>query len=240
LRRAPRSGLVTVLTPADAAAENAAHLTSIMLREADDALAIGDALSDKRFTAALIGPAAGTGGATVEKAFAILKSQAAAVLDADIFTCFGPRPEALFSALRKSDVLTPHEGEFVRLFKDIDLKAAGKLQAARAASKRAGAILVLKGADTVIAAPDGRASININAPPDLATAGSGDVLGGLICGLLAQGMPAFEAACAGVWLHGACGQAGGAGLIAEDLPDLLPLVLRNLLEPSRETTPDNR
>ncbi len=233
------AGLVTVLTPPDAAAENAANLTAVMLREAKDALEVGDILSDKRFTAALIGPGAGTGGATVEKAFAMLKSQAAGILDADIFTGFAPRPDALFAALRPGDVLTPHEGEFVRLFKEFDPKAMGKLAAARGAAKRAGCILVLKGADTVIAAPDGRAAVNVNAPPDLATAGSGDVLAGFILGLRAQGMPAFESAAAAVWLHGACGQAAGPGLIAEDLPEVLPQVLRTLLSPppQQESTP---
>jgi NAD(P)H-hydrate epimerase len=200
-----------------------------MLRVATDAFGVADALADKRFTAAVIGPATGIGGATVEKTFAVLKSSAAAVLDADIFTAFEQRPETLFAALRPTDVLTPHEGEFRRLFKDIDIAKVGRVRAARLAALRAGAVVALKGPDTVTAAPDGRAAININAPADLATAGSGDVLAGIIAGQLAQGTPGFEAATIGVWLHGATGQAAGPGLIAEDLPDALPIVFRTLM-----------
>ncbi|MEX0643864.1 MAG: NAD(P)H-hydrate dehydratase [Parvularculaceae bacterium] len=225
------AGLVTVVSPPDAAAENAAHLTAVMLREAADARALSTILGDRRFTAALIGPGAGVGKPTKEKTLAILRSGAAAVLDADALTSFEGAPEELFKALRPGDVMTPHAGEFARLFKDLGTENLGKLDAARSAARRAGCVVVLKGADTVIAATDGRAAINVNAPPDLATAGSGDVLAGIVLALLAQGLPAFEAAAGGVWLHGACGQAAGPGLIAEDLPDALPSVLRALLAP---------
>lgn len=228
------AGLVTMLTPADAAAENAAHLTSVMLREIAGAADVTAALADKRFTAALIGPGAGVSAATAEVVKAILASSAGAVLDADALTSFEAAPERLFSLLRPDDVLTPHVGEFSRLFKEVDGDSSGRLEAARQAAAKAGAVVILKGADTVIAAPDGRAAINANAPADLATAGSGDVLAGIVAGLRAQGMSGFEAACAGVWLHGGCGQAAGPGLIAEDLPDALPIVLKSLLSPPQQ------
>jgi len=232
------AGLVTVLSPKDAAAAHAAHLTAIMLRQADTADEIAENMqgADKYPMVAVIGPAAGVGEATRDKVLAVLKSKAGAVLDADALTSFADAAPALFEALRRDDVLTPHTGEFARLFPDIAL-GDGKLAAARAASKKAGCIVVLKGADTVIAAPDGRAAVNVNAPADLATAGAGDVLAGLIAGLRAQGMSGFEAACAGVWFHGACGQAAGPGLIAEDLPGAAPSVLRALLSPPKQAAP---
>ncbi|NOX96040.1 MAG: NAD(P)H-hydrate dehydratase [Alphaproteobacteria bacterium] len=228
------AGLVTILSPRDATQTNAAHLTAIMLRQADTVEEIGASLegADKYPMTAVIGPAAGIGEATRDKTLAILKSEASAVLDADVLTSFADDSAILFSALREGDVLTPHSGEFERLFDGIAL-SEGKLAAARAASKKAGCIVVLKGADTVIAAPDGRATINVNAPANLATAGAGDVLAGFIAGLRAQGMPGFEAACAGVWLHGACAQAAGPGLIAEDLPVAVRPVLQSLLAPPK-------
>jgi NAD(P)H-hydrate epimerase len=172
----------------------------------------------------LIGPGAGVGPQTREHALAMLGSGRPVVLDADAITVFARDPQALFTAIRGPCVLTPHEGEFARLFD----ASADKLTRARRASRESGALIVLKGADTVIAAPDGRAIINANAPPTLATGGSGDVLGGMILGLLAQGMDAFDAAAAAVWMHGAAAQDFGPGLLAEDLPDLLPGVMRRL------------
>ena len=232
------AGLVTMLSPPEAAQVHAAHLTAIMLRavvSADD-IAAHLAEAERIRMSVVAGPANGVGAATREKTLAVLKSKAAAVLDADALTSFSDAPGELFAALRPDDVLTPHTGEFARIFPEA-AQAGGKLAAARAASAKAGCIVVLKGADTVIAAPDGRALINANAPPDLATAGAGDVLAGFIAGLRAQGMDGFGAAAAGVWIHGACGQAAGPGLIAQDLPGAVPAVLRSLFAPQQQQGP---
>ena len=223
------AGLVTVASPRDALEVNAAELTAIMVREADDARALAALLSDRRKNAVLIGPGLGVGERTKDMVLAALRSDAALVLDADAITSFAEEPGELFAAIAARAapvVLTPHDGEFARLFPD--LLALPKLERARRGAARADAILVLKGADTVVAAPDGFASINAMTSPFLATAGSGDVLAGMILGLLAQGMPAFAAASAAVWLHGAAAAAFGPGLIAEDLPETLPMVLRGL------------
>ncbi|WP_425409497.1 NAD(P)H-hydrate dehydratase [Hyphococcus sp.] len=236
------AGLVTMLSPGEAAPAHAAHLTAIMLREANTAVDIAAHLqaSEKSRLIAVAGPAAGVGAETRDKTLTILKSGAGAVLDADALTSFADDTGALFSALRPDDVLTPHTGEFARLFAGVAQPDSGKLETARAASARAGCIIVLKGPDTVIAAPDGRAIINANAPPDLATAGAGDVLAGFIAGLKAQGMSGFDAAAAGVWFHGACGQTAGPGLTAEDLPKAVPPVLRQLLNPQPQNQPDSQ
>ena len=215
------AGLVTVHAPEAALPVYAAQLTAVMVASTVD---LGAALADERRNALLIGPGCGVSPATRERTLRALGAGKRCVLDADALTAFRGEPAALFAALGPDAVLTPHEGEYRRLFSH----QGDKLARARAAARESGAVVALKGADSVIAAPDGRAAINANAPPTLATAGTGDVLAGFILGLLAQGMPAFEAAAAGVWLHGAAAAAFGPGLIAEDLSETLPSVLRGL------------
>ncbi len=218
------AGLVTVAVPEAALAVYASALTSIMVSPVGQAEEFNQLLRDARFTGLLIGPGAGLGPATRERVLRLLKAGRPTVLDADALTVFQPDPSQLFAAIQSACVLTPHEGEFARLF----ATEGDKLQRAREAARQSGAVVVLKGSDTVIAAPDGRAILNANAPPTLATAGSGDVLAGLILGLLTQGMEPFLAAAAAVWLHGEVAQQFGPGLIAEDLAEGLPAVLRLL------------
>lgn len=225
------AGLLTIASPRDALAINAITNLSIMVRPVDGPQELSTFLADRRRNAIIMGPGLGVGTETRELVLAALSGERAVVLDADALTSFSDQPAALFAAISGrggfATVLTPHLGEFARLFPP----AGGpsfKLEQARQAATRAGAFVVLKGPDTVIAAPDGRAAINDNAPPWLATAGAGDVLAGLIGGLLAQGMPGFEAAAAGVWLHGEAGNQVGPGLIAEDLPEVLPRIYRDL------------
>jgi ADP-dependent NAD(P)H-hydrate dehydratase / NAD(P)H-hydrate epimerase len=218
------AGLTTIAVPEIAFPVYAAALTSIMVQPLSRADDLARLLSDRRYTAFLIGPGAGVTDLTRGTALDMLRTARPVLLDADAITVFASRAAELQTAIRGPCVMTPHEGEFARLF-DIQ---GDKLSRARAAARQSGAVIVLKGADTVIAAPDGRAIVNTNAPASLATAGSGDVLGGLILGLLAQGMDAYLAAAAGVWIHGAAAASFGPGLLAEDLPDLVPAVLRGL------------
>ena len=218
------AGLVTIAVPEIALPIYAAALTSIMVQPLAAPDDFDRLLDDRRISALLIGPGAGTGEQTRTRVLAMLGSGRPTVLDADALTAFRDDPPSLDRAIVGPCILTPHEGEFRRLFDS----SGDKLTRTRAAARRSGAVVVLKGSDTVIAAPDGRAIVNSNAPPTLATAGSGDVLSGIVLGLLANKMNPLLAAAAGVWIHGAAAAAFGPGLMAEDLPDLLPNVLRRL------------
>jgi hydroxyethylthiazole kinase-like uncharacterized protein yjeF len=230
------AGLVTLASPRNALAVNAAALTAVMVRAIDTVVEFAELLTDKRLNACVIGPGAGLGDRTRGFVLTALSAKRGLVLDADALTSFADAPDRLFEAIKATHdpqvVLTPHEGEFPRLFSDISNKhpQRSKLERVRAAAERSGAIVLLKGPDTVVASPDGRAAIAANAPPWLATAGAGDVLSGMIAGMLAQGVPAFEAACIGVWMHGEAAREAGPGLIAEDLPEVLPAVFRRLYD----------
>jgi ADP-dependent NAD(P)H-hydrate dehydratase / NAD(P)H-hydrate epimerase len=230
------AGLATVASPRDALPINAAALTAVMVRAIDTPAEFADLMADRRLNACVIGPGAGVGQRTRDFVLAALSARPALVLDADALTSFADAPQRLFDAIKTTAspqvVLTPHEGEFPRLFSDMSNKnpLRSKLERVRIAAERSGAVVLLKGPDTVVASPFGRAAIAANAPPWLATAGSGDVLAGMIGGLLAQGVPAFEATCIGVWLHGEAGAEAGPGLIAEDLPEVLPAVFRQLYD----------
>jgi len=228
------AGAVTLLSPAGALAVNAMHITSIMLRrrdEIDDTLAF---MAARKVSAVVYGPGLdqdATTAATLVDLLGRVSAPTGVVVDASALTAVAVEPQPFFKAvsahsISSSLVLTPHEGEFARLFPDLAENASlSKLERARTAASRAGAVVVLKGPDTVIAAPDGRAAINSNGTPLLATAGSGDVLSGIVAGLLAQGMAGFEATCAAVWMHAEAARGFGPGLIAEDLPGALVPVL---------------
>jgi hydroxyethylthiazole kinase-like uncharacterized protein yjeF len=246
------AGVVTVGCPSEALAENAARLDAVMLRVVEDGAALEAVLEDGRIGVVCLGPGLGTGAREVGLVAAALQGRGeplqrrgeprptGVVLDADALTILS-REAGLFGALHEGCVLTPHGGEFARLFPDIAAKleapavtgpAYSKVDATREAAVRAGCVVLFKGADTVIAAPDGRCAINSahyeRAAPWLATAGSGDVLAGFIAGLMARGFAPFAAACTGAWLHVECAREFGPGLIAEDLPEMLPAVFRRL------------
>ena len=223
------AGLVTIAAPPEAFPIFAAGPPGTLVKPVADDAEFAEFLSDPRKKAVLVGPGAGVSDGTRRRALAALKAEKACVLDADALTVFRDDPETLFSAIAGPCLLTPHEGEFARLFPP----GGDKLTRARDAARRSGAVVLLKGPDTVIAAADGRAVINADAPPELATAGSGDVLAGIALGLMVQGMEVFDAACAAAWIHGAAAAAFGPGLIAEDLLDVLPRVVRRLKENGR-------
>ncbi|NSY36833.1 NAD(P)H-hydrate dehydratase [Leisingera sp. ANG59] len=235
------AGLVTVGSPRSAMFENAANLTAIMLRQIDGAHGVSELLEDTRFNAVCLGPGLGRGADTQAVVMAVLKENRATVLDADALTRFELKPEALFEVLHENCVLTPHGGEFSKLFPDLAEKlnapattgpAYSKVDAAREAAKRAGCVVLFKGPDTVIAAPDGRCSVNSahyeRSAPWLATAGSGDVLAGFITGLMARRFTPMQAAETAAYIHVECALEFGPGLIAEDLPEQIPAVFRKL------------
>jgi len=219
-------GLATVAAAPEVISIYAASMAGLLTEAIGGPQDFCETLERRRKNAYLLGPGNGAGPETRDRVLAALDTGRATVLDADALNSFEDTPEALLSAIRGPCVLTPHGGEFQRVFPD--LSAGGKLARARAAAARSGAVVLFKGGDTTVAAPDGRAAINTNAPPELATAGSGDVLAGFVVGLLAQGMEPFDAARAAVWLHGEAAREFGPGLIAEDLTEILPRVLRRL------------
>lgn len=227
------AGLVTIASPREALAVNAASNLAVMVRPVDGASELSAFLSDARRNVVVLGPGGGIGASMRELALAALAGERGVVLDADALTSFAEDPGKLADAIEaragSATIITPHEGEFGRLFERVsDVSGASKLERARAAAAWLGAVVLLKGPDTVVAAPDGRAAIADNAPAWLATAGSGDVLAGFVAAMLAQRMPAFEATAAAVWLHGDAALQVGPGLIAEDLPEAIPAVYRQL------------
>ncbi len=218
------AGLVTIAAPPEAVPIYLAGDPGQLVIELADTSDIEILMREKKRTSVLVGPGNGVDALTRQRTIGALRSRAPVVIDADALSTFEGTAEDLFAWIEGPCVLTPHDGEFGRLFE----VAGNRLERARLAAARSGAVIVLKGADTVIAAPDGRAAINDGASPWLATAGTGDVLAGLIVGLLAQGMTAFEAACCAVWLHARAAEKFGVGLIAEDIAEQLPAVLTEL------------
>ena len=220
------SGLVSIACDAASVPVYATTLLSVMTKPLIHENDLEHLLGDERISAVLIGPGNGVSQATRERTLRILAHKKPCVIDADALSAFAAQPHILFKAITSHALLTPHEGEFSRLFPS--LSGSAELRASAAAAQ-SNAVVVLKGHHTVIAAPDGRVCVNQNAPAWLATAGSGDVLAGIITGLLAQGMDAYDAACAATWMHGRAAALFGPGLIAEDIPGMLPAVWRELV-----------
>jgi len=218
------AGLVSVACDPGSLIVYATALQAVMIRVVKDADAFADLIEDRRITSLVLGPAAGVSDRTRDIVLAALAAERPCVLDADALSVFKGMPLTLFDAIRGPVLMTPHEGEFARLFPCTGYREDDALRAAR----MCGAVVLLKGPDTVIAAPDGRLVVNHDAPPTLATAGSGDVLAGFAGGLMAQGLPAFESACAAAWIHAEAARRFGPGLIAEDLSEQVPGILAAL------------
>ena len=218
------AGLVSLLGDRAALSEHAAHVTAIMLKERDAGLSA----IDNRVRSIAVGPGAGLSDDLIDTVLQLLRLSPPVVLDADALTVFEGKTDRLFRELCADDVMTPHAGEFARLFPAIAL--GDPVTAAVAASRQSGSVVLLKGHETVVASPSGQWAVNRHSSPWLATAGSGDVLTGMICGLLAQGVPSFDAAAIAAWLHGDIGMRGGAGLTADAMPGYIPLVLQGCLQ----------
>ncbi|HSI46031.1 MAG TPA: NAD(P)H-hydrate dehydratase [Methylophilus sp.] len=224
------AGITAIAVPENAFSIYASQLLSIMAKPYSSIADLHALIQDARVGALLIGPGAGNSTGTRQTTLTLLQTGKPVVIDADALSAFSRQTDKLSKAITATCVLTPHEGEFQRLF---DIKPAINLEErisqARQASAQTNAVILLKGANTVIAAPDGKVIVNEDAPPTLATAGAGDVLAGMITSFLAQGMPALEAAAAAAWIHSEAARLFGLGLIAEDLPELVPQVLEQLL-----------
>lgn len=218
------AGLVTILGDRPALYEHASHVTAIMLKEKDETLSA----IDDRVRAIAVGPGAGIDESLRVLVLQLLALKKPVLLDADALTVFSGNNNHLFSALSENVVMTPHLGEFARLFPDI--ATTDPVTAAVEAARRSGSVILLKGSSSVIAAPTGRFAINQHSSPWLATAGSGDILSGMICGLLAQGVAAFDAAAIAAWLHGDIGVRAGPGLTADRMTEYIPLVLQGCLQ----------
>lgn len=230
------AGLVTILSPQDALSVHESHLTSVMLKEMGSDANVLSFFQQRKVKTAVLGPGFGA----MDRAFTLIKTILAKqdcletiVLDADALTAIADKTDEIFELIKQSTVkvvLTPHEGEFRRIFPKIASKSnSPRIDKAREAALKSGATVVYKGADSMIASPDGRLSITVNGTPFLATAGSGDVLSGIMGGLLVQGMPVYEAVCAGNWMHAECGRQAGIGAIADDLITQIPSILQNLI-----------
>lgn len=218
------AGLVTIAAPHTAWPIYASALTHIMVQPFSSACEWEALLTDERKNVLVVGPGAGVSEETRQHTLSALRTGRTVVLDADALSSFSDDPDALFSAITGPCVITPHEGEFARLFN----LAGSRPERARAAARRSGAIVILKGADTLIASPSGQVVVNRHAPAELATGGTGDVLTGIVAGLLAQGMDPFWAAAAAVWCHSDAAKRFGPGLVADDLPSMLVQVLTYL------------
>ncbi|MEX1036763.1 MAG: NAD(P)H-hydrate dehydratase [Sneathiella sp.] len=222
------AGAATVVSPPSALLTYASALEAVMVTSIAEGADFEEWLRERRIGTVLVGPGNGVTERTREFTRLALESHANVVIDADGLTVFRDDPDTLFALIAEKEqgevVVTPHEAEFERIFS----LAGSKLERARTAAALSGAVVLLKGADTVIATPDEKAVINYNASPYLATAGSGDVLAGLITGFFSGGMSAFSAASAAAWIHGAAGGLIGPGLIAEDIEAVIPSILRKL------------